>query len=132
MPRRVLVTILGVALFGWACGILWLSSLSPDELPSAAFVFWDKINHVATFAVGGWLAASVIGLVRPTAPAVGRIVVAVVAIAMFGVVDEAVQTLTPGRSGGDVFDWIADVVGAASGAALSLASFSRLERFVGR
>ena len=48
----------------------------------------------------------------------------------FGALDEGVQTLTPGRTGADITDWIADVIGAAAGAALSLATVGRLERLV--
>lgn len=37
-------------------------------------------------------------------------------LAGFGAMDEAAQLLTPGRTGGDVYDWIADLLGAAAGA----------------
>lgn len=121
-----------VALLAWACAIVLLSSLSPDELPDVAFVLWDKINHVIAFAIGGWLAASSLGLARPGDPPVGRIVLAVIAVAAFGAVDEGIQTFTPGRSGADLTDWIADVIGAAAGAVLSVATAARLERLVGR
>lgn len=131
MQRSMLARILLLGLFVWACAILWLSSLSPDEMPGAAFVFWDKINHVVAFAVGGWLAASALGMARPAASTPGRLVVAVVIIAAFGAMDEGVQSFTPGRTGADVTDWIADVIGAAAGATLSLATVGRLERLVG-
>ena len=71
--------------------VFWLSSLSHDELPRTAFVTWDKLNHFAAFAVGGWLAASALRLPRPEAPAAGRIVLAVLLIAAFGALDEFVQ-----------------------------------------
>ena len=131
MHHRALAGSLWFALLVWACAILWLSSLTPQEMPDAAFVLWDKMNHVAAFAVGGWLAASSLGLTRPTASPVGRIVLAVlavIAVAAFGALDEAVQTFTPGRAGGDIYDWVADLLGATAGAALSLAAFGRLER----
>ena len=35
-----------IALLCWAGGILWLSSLTPQELPAAAFIAWDKVNRV--------------------------------------------------------------------------------------
>jgi len=112
----------------WAGGILWLSSLTPQELPDAAFIAWDKINHVLAYAVGGWLAAGALRLSRPLAPVAGRIVLAVVMVAVFGIVDESLQALTPGRTGGDIGDWIADVLGAGAGAVASIPSQRRLHR----
>jgi VanZ family protein len=116
------------ALLCWAGGVLWLSSLTPQELPEAAFIAWDKINHVLAYAVGGWLAAGALRLSRPLAPVAGRIVLAVVMVAAFGIVDESLQALTPGRTGGDIGDWIADVLGAGAGAVASIPSQRRLHR----
>jgi hypothetical protein len=112
----------------WAGGILWLSSLTPQELPHAAFIAWDKINHFLAYAVGGWLAAGALRLSRPLAPMAGQIILAVVIVAAFGVVDEALQTLTPGRTGGDIGDWVADVFGAGAGAVASIPTQRRLHR----
>lgn len=117
------------ALFCWAATILWLSSLPPQELPDAAFLAWDKINHVLAYALGGWLAASALRLSRPSASAVSRIIGAVILIAVFGVLDEAFQTSTPGRTGGSLGDWVADVFGAVVGA---LASVPTHRLFAGR
>ena len=118
-----------LALFCWAATILWLSSLPPQELPDAAFLAWDKINHVLAYALGGWLAASALLLSRPSASAVSRIIGAVILIAVFGVLDEAFQTSTPGRTGGSLSDWVADVFGAVVGA---LASVPTHRLFAGR
>jgi VanZ family protein len=40
----------------------------------------------------------------------------ILAIALIGGLDEYHQTFTPGRSGNDPYDWLADVLGAAAGA----------------
>lgn len=120
MSRRTLSRLLWAALACWAATILYLSSLSPDDLPDPAFLFWDKVNHFVAFAVGGWLAAMALRTSRPRTPAVRIVVLAVILVAAFGVLDEALQTLTPGRTGGDIKDWTADVLGAATGAFLSL------------
>lgn len=133
MPRRTLATILWVALFCWACSILWLSSLSPPQLPDAAFLLSDKVNHFIAFAVGGWLAASALRVSRPQAAIAGRIILAVIIIAAFGALDETVQTFTPGRSGRNIHDWIADFLGAVAGALLILAPrFRRVRQPRGR
>ena len=120
MKRITVTRIVWLALLCWAGGILWLSSLTPRELPEAAFLAWDKINHFLAYTVGGWLAASALRLARPAAPVAGRIILAIAAIAAFGILDEMLQTLTPGRTGGDIGDWIADVLGAIAGALVSI------------
>lgn len=132
MRRSVAAAVLWSALACWAGGILWLSSLGPQELPEAAFVFSDKFNHFAAFAVGGWLAASALRLARPSRPLPASLVVAVLVVAAFGAFDEMLQTFTPGRKGAELYDWIADFLGAAGGALLTLATHARLERFVTR
>lgn len=86
---------------------------------------WDKINHFLAYALGGWLAAGALRLSRPSAPLFGVVVGAVLLVAVFGAFDELWQQYTPGRSGGDVYDWTADTLGAVGGAALSLAGVRR-------
>lgn len=130
VSRRTLATGLWVALACWAAGVLWLSSLTPQEMPDAAFVFMDKINHFLAYAVGGWLAASAVRLSRPLSSVAGSIALAVVIVAGFGIADESVQAFTPGRTGGDVYDWIADLIGAAAGALASVLTGERLNRMV--
>lgn len=132
VPRRFLATAFWFALLVWAGGILWLSTLSPERLPSAAFVTWDKFNHFIAFAVGGWLAASALRTSRPDARHVCTIVTAIILVAAFGALDETIQLLTPGRTGADLYDWIADFLGAVAGALFSLLTHARLDRHVPR
>lgn len=130
MSRWTLAGILWSALFCWAGGVLWISSLTPEQLPDGAFLFGDKFAHFIVYIVGGWLAASALRMSRPRAAVAGQIVVAVIIVAVFGALDESLQTFTPGRLGGDIYDWIADFFGAGFGALLSLAAHERLERCV--
>lgn len=132
MQRRTLASLLWLALLCWACGILFLSSLTPQELPEAAFLFWDKANHFLAYALGGWLAASALRVSRPAARIAAAAILAVIAVAAFGALDELLQTFTPGRSGGDIFDWTADLLGAVAGAVVSLLTHGRLERLLRR
>lgn len=132
MPRRAVSIIFWLAVLVWAGGVLWLSSISHDDLPRTAFATWDKLNHFAAFAVGGWLTASALRLTRPEAPVVGWFVFAVLLIAAFGAFDEFVQLSSPGRSGADPYDWIADSLGAIAGASLTLVTHARLERLIAR
>jgi VanZ family protein len=55
-------------------------------------------------------------------------VLAVILVAAFGIADETLQTLIPGRTGADIGDWIADVLGAAAGALASIPTQRRLHR----
>lgn len=119
MRRRRLAKLLWLALLCWACSVLLLSLLRPDKLPEAAFLFWDKVNHFAAFTAGGWLAAQALLVSRAGAGRTRLIVAAIVMIAAFGALDEALQTLFPGRSGADIYDWTADVLGAITGALLA-------------
>ena len=120
MSRGGRRALLWAALVCWAAAILYLSSLRPDELPEGAFLFWDKINHFAAFAAGGWLAAVALRASLLRTPGVRVVLFAVILIAAFGLLDEALQTFTPGRTGGDVSDWTADVLGASVGALVTL------------
>ena len=132
VTRRALAFVLWIALAGWAAVILSLSSMTRDELPPAAFLAGDKFNHFIAFMLGGWLAASALRCSRPHFPAAGRILAAIVLLAAFGAFDEALQTYTPGRQGGDLYDWIADFLGAVAGALLTFKTHGRLERFLTR
>lgn len=132
MPRRLLSAALWLALTVWVGGVLWLSSLTPDELPSAAFFTWDKFNHFIAFAVGAWLAASALRSSRPDLRAAPALLFAVAAVAAFGALDELLQLSTPGRAGADLYDWIADFLGAIAGAIMSAFTHARLDRLVPR
>jgi VanZ family protein len=131
VPRYLLASILWCALLAWAATILWLSSLSPQQLPSAAFIASDKFNHFAAFMVGGWLAASALRVSWPGGTAT-RIIAAIILLGLFGATDEASQLFTPGRSGGDIYDWIADFLGASTGALFTLPTHALLVLLVPR
>ncbi|MEX1044737.1 MAG: VanZ family protein [Chthoniobacterales bacterium] len=132
MPRRILASLLWSALLGWCAAILWLSSLSPGELPSAAFLTWDKFNHFIAFAVGGWLTATALRTSRPGTRVVRPLILAIVLVSAFGALDELLQLYTPGRTGADFQDWIADSLGAIAGAIFSLLTHARLDRLIPR
>lgn len=132
MSRRFISLALWSVLACWAGGILWLSSLTPRELPEAAFLVSDKLNHFIAFAVGGWLAASALRVSRPQAAVASSVLLAIFLVSAFGAFDESLQQFTPGRTGGDLYDWIADFLGAIAGALLTLTTHARLERFLAR
>lgn len=103
----------------WFGLLFWLSSQT--HLPSpASFDGVDKLEHAIFFSAGGMgflLSLRLAG--RARAPAVA-ILAPVLFCGAIGGFDEWHQTYTPGRSGGDVWDWAADLCGGFIGAFLAL------------
>ncbi len=105
----------------WFVVLFWLSSQS--HLPSPTnFESADKFEHATFFAAGGMcflLGLRLAGFAKATWTA---ILVTVLFCGAVGGFDEWHQTYTPGRSGGDVWDWTADLCGGVLGALLALAA----------
>jgi len=125
LPRVVSSPMLwSVLVILWAVALWWLSSQS--KLPSPAkFEGIDKIEHTLYFAAGGMcflLGLRMAGFARQTITA---ILLTMLFCAITGLFDEWHQSFTPGRSGGDVWDWGADTFGGFVGAWLAL-GFQRL------
>ena len=103
----------------WFGVLFWLSSQT--HLPSpASFEGVDKLEHAVFFSAGGMcflLGLRLAGRARATSAA---ILVSVLFCGAVGGFDEWHQTYTPGRSGGDVWDWTADLCGGLIGAFLAL------------
>ncbi|WP_395751341.1 VanZ family protein [Prosthecobacter sp.] len=112
MPWRLLVC-------AWFITLYWLSSQS--HLPSPAeFEGVDKFEHTLFFSAGGMcflLALRLAGFAKTTQAA---FLASVLFCAAVGGFDEWHQLHTPGRSGGDFWDWTADICGGFLGAALAL------------
>lgn len=100
--------------------ITYFSSLPGTELPHYRFMIHDKILHATEYAGFGFLLARAFGLRRWWW--------AIVAGALFGVVDEYHQTFTPNRNGNDPGDMLADLTGAS----LGTLAFYVFHRFVSR
>ena len=107
----------------WAATLYTLSSFSktlPDGTPEIPYL--DKILHFGFFFGGGLILGTAF-LLRKNAPtpAIIRIGIPLLILSIIGVLDEYHQTFTPGRSGNDPFDWLADFAGSATG--LFIANF---------
>ncbi len=88
----------------------------------------DKIQHFGYFFGGGGLLTAALFRLKPDQPAWEKIILTVVILlACVGWLDEWHQTFTPGRSGNDVYDWLADVLGALVGALTFKAVHHRLK-----
>ncbi len=101
----------------WALAIIWLSSMPGEKLEPMMFDlrFFDKICHAIAFATGSAILA--VALRYSTAWSWKKIVLlSILAVSIYGMTDEIHQLWTPGRSGADVFDWLADSAGATLGA----------------
>lgn len=94
--------------------LFWLSSLPQASLPYD-FTVSDKLAHAAAY-FGLCLVARM-----PAGTLFQRrryaILFAFSVSSAYGAADELHQSLTPGRNP-DIYDWAADVIGAAIGAAL--------------
>ena len=117
-----------LAVAAWAGGIFWLSSRTGSEINEMnIFDVWDKAAHFSAFLAGA--VALGIALRWSTAWTWTRIAIfAALAISLYGASDEYHQLFTPHRSGADVGDWLADTLGAATGALITAFIYARLEK----
>lgn len=103
--------------------VLWLSALCVASslhtgLPvqSPKIPHFDKFLHYAYFLCGSmvfntWL---LLKLGRESSSFVRHLII-IILFGIFGATDEYRQTFTPGRSGNDLYDWFADILGACTG-----------------
>ena len=104
-----------LAVLVWGSVLYWLSAQPSTALPGG-FPGIDKVEHTTYFTLGGM--SFLLGL-RLAGLAQGRttaIVLTVLFCSLVGVLDEWHQLHVPGRSGGDVWDWLADTLGGFLGA----------------
>lgn len=99
------------AVLVWAV-VLWNLSANPTLPSGPSFPLKDKVLHCAWF--GGGAACFLLALFGRAAvvPASRRLLSGgFLFTAIIGALDEYHQTFTPGRSGNDPWDWLADVTG---------------------
>lgn len=120
--------------FWLACFVLWLGTLylfssfpRVNEL-SPSFNHSDKVAHFGYFFGGSGLLCAYLFRRKPAAAVQWKSLIAsaVLCIAVIGVLDEFHQSFTPGRSGNDPYDWLADVLGGMVGALV----FKRIHRLL--
>ncbi len=109
--------------FWLACFLLWfavlwlLSSFTLGTKLAVPVDNFDKVEHFGYFFGGSGLLCAYLFRRNPDHPNWKAIIGGViVAIALTGCLDEYHQTFTPGRSGNDPYDLLADVLGATAGA----------------
>lgn len=117
-----------LAVAAWTATIFWCSSQSGAELERLDVLdLWDKAAHFLAFALGG---VPMVLALRWSFdwPRQKVLIVSIIALAAYGALDELHQLFTPGRSGGDLADWIADALGAAAGSLATLTIHARTQR----
>ena len=107
--------------FLWAAFILILTSIPGSHLPALPSRDFDKVVHLAIYAVLGWLATRAWS---SGSRAVAATLAIVVLISCFGAMDEWHQQFIPQRSM-DILDWTADTAGATIGVLLAVMSGRR-------
>jgi VanZ family protein len=99
-------------------GILWvLSSFSFNTGYAPPVNHIDKVQHFGYFLGGSGLLCAYLYRRNPDRPNWRAIfTTAIVLVSLVGLLDEWHQSFTPGRSGNDPGDWMADFLGAVTGA----------------
>ncbi|MFM2176504.1 MAG: hypothetical protein RL015_602 [Verrucomicrobiota bacterium] len=112
----------------WAV-VLWNLSASPSLQSGPSFPLNDKFLHCGYF--GGGAVCFLLALFGKTTPLPGWRTLALRSLpftAIIGALDEFHQTFTPGRSGNDPWDWLADVTGGGLAAWFVMKLLLRLRR----
>ena len=106
-----------VAFLIWGT-VLWFLSDGPLPGPRGPRIPGiDKILHFGYYFGGAGLLSAALYLRRPAAPNWKVLLLLVVAVlGAVGLLDEWHQSWYPERSGNDLGDWLADVLGALCGA----------------
>lgn len=103
----------------WFLGLNFLSSLSSSDLPKLdLWKHMDKVFHFSIFSIGGFLLATAWAAGK-IPPPFRRFILAFALLAVFGLIDEIRQLATPGRTGGDWGDALANTLGSLTGVAFS-------------
>ncbi len=102
----------------WLITLYFLSAGHPMPKNAPSIPHLDKLAHFSYFFGGGVLLASFCLFFRPCwRKTRWKVFIVVVLIGtIVGRLDEYHQTFTPGRSGNDNADWLADVLGTSAAA----------------
>lgn len=106
---------LGCVLWAW---YLFTLSSNPESVTQGApgIPHVDKILHFGYFMGGAGLFTTWLLLWKGTTSRRAiRIVLPIAFLLTVAALDEFQQSLSPGRSGNDPFDWLADALGSLSG-----------------
>ncbi|NWK56611.1 VanZ family protein [Verrucomicrobiaceae bacterium N1E253] len=118
LPRRPVVYLFFFV--SWLVTLWFLSAGNPAPKNGPEIPHVDKVAHFVYFAIGGGLMMAYAYYRWPLWRRFRLRMVMVVFLlsSVIGRLDEYHQTFTPGRSGNDTGDWIADSLGGLFGASV--------------
>lgn len=102
-----------LAYLAWGGALYWLSAQPGRQDSTMPFPHFDKILHFSYFAGGAFLLSSV--LLRVFSRVHVAIFLTMLAGILIGRLDEFHQSLVPFRSGNDINDFLADMLGTVAG-----------------
>lgn len=107
-----------IAWIVWLLTLWFLSESHPQVKTGPEIPHLDKICHFGYFFGGAALLYSSLTALKLLSSFAYRYWITIAIGAIIGALDEWHQTFTPGRSGNDFYDWLADVSGSMAGAAV--------------
>lgn len=120
-----------VAILIWL-GILFVLPPAPPIDPEVSQhnpAHFDKILHFTYFLAGGIALSIYLFLLKGMPNSTrNRVILSVTFLAIMGACHEFYQSFTPGRSGNDPLDWLADVLGALAGILLANRLYPLLQK----
>ncbi|MDZ4287858.1 MAG: VanZ family protein [Prosthecobacter sp.] len=118
-----------IGVMAWG-GVLFMLSANSAPHTGPEFPFKDKIAHCLYFSAGAFCFA--LGLFsRPGVKVLRAVAWGLLFGALCGALDEWHQTFTPGRSGNDPDDWLADITGGLLGGWIAWHFLRRFSRPAG-
>ncbi|MFA7343833.1 MAG: VanZ family protein [Terrimicrobiaceae bacterium] len=126
-PWKNIVPAFWIVFLAWVALLVYASSQPGKTGPDHPVIYIDKIEHFLFFASG---AMSFGAAIRATFPIRWStlFLVVIVSFGMFGLADEIHQMFVTGRSGGDPFDWLADLTGTCCGLAFLRTFYAKRPR----
>jgi len=92
-----------------------MSSFSAPPTPTFDLEWGDKVVHAGAFGLMMLFTFRAVRWLLPARPLMVQVLIALLYCITYGATDEIHQSFVPDRYS-DIFDWIADAVGAALGA----------------
>jgi VanZ family protein len=109
----------------WAATIYWFSSRTGPEIQQMnVFELWDKAAHFIAFFGGAVPTVCALRWTFGWSPK-KVLIVSAITLSCYGAADEFHQLYTPGRSGADFSDWLADTLGAIAGTYATVSAYAR-------
>jgi VanZ family protein len=101
----------------WVAILMYKSCESGNAVPPTPIFQFDKILHFIFFAGGAMALGSCLRATLSIHWSAIFLIV-IVTLSILGLADEINQLRITGRSGGDPFDWLADLIGSSAGLAI--------------